>query len=247
MLSTLSIFFLSTQAANAVAQGIETVNSEVLCLPVQYQASFDGCANLGPAAYLSRMAKLGITFPLRPLPGTPPDTSLTYVDTRYGEVTHQNAPVFASLEDAVKKHNVARRIDSPYSFISYTDESVVDGKRYYMIEYGGWMTANDISRIGTPSLFQGLSFNQTPKRPVGWILYPTQTRHTPGFQKDDYTGREVYRYEVVQIYAVENFDGMDWYMIRPDEWVPERQDWQRFVARGNPHTPPPHRADKKQK
>jgi hypothetical protein len=42
-------------------------------------------------------------------------------------------PVFASLEDAIKKHNVARRIDSPYSFISYTDESVIDGKRYYMV------------------------------------------------------------------------------------------------------------------
>ncbi|HLE51094.1 MAG TPA: L,D-transpeptidase, partial [Anaerolineales bacterium] len=142
-----------------------------------------------------------------------------------------------------KKHNVARRIDSPYSFISYTDESVVDGKRYYMIEYGGWMTANDISRIGTPSLFQGLSFNQTPERPVGWILYPTRTKHTPGFQKDDYTGREVYRYEVVQIYAVENVDGMDWYMIRPDEWVPERQDWQRFVARVIPNPTPPDGVD----
>ena len=243
MLSTLSILLLSTQASIAVAQGVDSGNGEVLCLPNQYRVTSNDCANLGPAAYLSRMAKLGITFPLRPLPGTPPDTSLTYVDIRYGEVTHQNAPVFASLEDAIKKHNVARRIDSPYSFISYTDEAVIDGKRYYMVEYGGWMTANDVSRIGTPSLFQGLTFNQTPERPVGWVLYPTQTKHTPGFGKDDYTGREVYRYQVVQTYAVENVDGMDWYMIRPDEWIPERQDWQRFVARVIPNPTPPEGVD----
>src|SRR3990172_8704044 len=122
ILGTLSILILSTQAVNAVAQGVEPVHSEILCLPEQFQAPSDDCTNLGPAAYLSRMADLGITFPLRPSPGTSPDPSLTYVDIRYGEVTHQNAPVFSSLEDAIKKHNVARRIDSPYIFISYTDE-----------------------------------------------------------------------------------------------------------------------------
>ena len=243
LIGLLTFLVLSNQADIAKAQEAEPGNQDVLCLPSQFQVSSNDCANLGPAAYLSRMARLGITFPLHSLPGTPPDPSLTYVDIRYGEVTHQNAPVFASLEDAIKKHNVARRIDSPYSFISYTDESVVDGKRYYMVEVGEWMTANDVSRIGTPSLFQGLTFKQTPKHPFGWILFPTQTKRTPGFQKDDYTGREVNRYEVVQTYAVENVDGIDWYMIRPDEWIPEKQDYQRFIGRVIPNPTPPEGVD----
>ncbi len=214
-------------------------SGEVLCLPGNSQISADFCANLGPAAYISRMADLGITFPLQTSLGSSPDPSLTYIDIRYGEVTRQNAKVYTSLEDAIKNGSVARRIDSPYSFISYYDEAVVDGKRYYMVDYGGWMTANDISRIGTPSLFQGKAFTHTPDRSFGWISFPTQTKRSPGFESDDYTGREVYRYQEIQIYSTEEVDGIEWYMIGPDEWVPEKIDWQRIVGRVIPsHTPP---------
>jgi len=108
-----------------------------------------------------------------------------------------------------------------------------------MVEFGGWMTANDVSRIGSPSLFQGLQFDLTPDRPFGWILFPIQTKRTPGFQNEDPTGRELYRYQVVQIYAVENIDGIEWYMIRPDEWIPERQDYQRIIGRVLPNPVPP--------
>jgi hypothetical protein len=58
------------------------------------------------------------------------------------------------------------------------------------------MTANDVSRIGTPSLFQGLTFKQTPKHPFGWILFPTQTKRTL-FQKDALPD-EVNRWPVVR-------------------------------------------------
>ena len=218
---------------------VESFTGDVICLPGDYQAQSGTCSRLGPSAYLERMSRLGISFPLQPVDATSPDPSLTYVEIRYGEVVHQNAPVFASLEDAVKKGQVVRRIDSPFSFISYTDEAVVDGKRFYMVEFGGWMTANDVSRIGSPSLFQGLQFDLTPDRPFGWILFPIQTKRTPGFQNEDPTGRELYRYQVVQIYAVENIDGIEWYMIRPDEWIPERQDYQRIIGRVLPNPVPP--------
>jgi hypothetical protein len=217
----------------------ESYSGDLICLPDSFQTSSGDCQLLGPAAYLERMGQLGITFPLQPIRAQAPDPSLTYVDIRYGEVVTPNAPVFASLEDAMKHNTVARRIDSPYSFISYTDEAVVDGRRFYMVEYGGWMTANDISRIGAPSLFQGLNFRQTPALPFGWILYPTKVKRTPGTTSEDYTGREVYRYEVVQIFAAENVDGMEWYMIGPDEWIPEKQEWQRLIGRVIPNTTPP--------
>ncbi len=216
---------------------------EVLCLPGSFLHPNRDCSLLGPSAYLSRMEELGINFPLRPVAGTELDPSLTYVDIRYGEVVRQNAPVYASLDDAVKKGKVVRKIDSPYSFISYTDEAVVDGKRYYMVDFGGWMTANEISRIGTPSLFQGKAFNHTPDKSFGWISFPTQTKRTPGFEVDDYTGREVYRYEVVQIYATQQVNDIEWYMIGPDEWIPEKQDWQRLIGRVIPNSNPPEGVD----
>ncbi len=221
----------------------EPPEGAALCLPEHFRSTPGNCVVMGPAEYLTRMEKIGINFPLRPFPGKAPDPALTYVDIRYGEVVTPNAPVYASLEDAIDRKSVARRIDSPYSFISYTDEAVVDGKRYYMVEYGGWMTANDISRIGAPSYFQGLTFTRTPSQVFGWILYPIQTKRTPGTGQQDYTGRTLNRYEVVQVYDVETVDGVEWYMVGPDEWIPEVQEWQRYIGKVTPNPTPPEGVD----
>jgi hypothetical protein len=238
-------FVLSPNSVSADNEALNpgTTSTEVLCLPSSIPSSGTECEMLGPSAYLSRMSNMGVTFPLQSVSGQVPDSSLTYVDIRYGEVVRQNAPVYASLEDAVKKKNVVRKIDSPYSFISYTDEAVVEGKRYYMVDFGGWMTANDISRIGTPSLFQGRLFSNTPERSFGWISFPILTKRTPGFAVDDYTTHGVYRYEEVQIYATEVVDGIEWYMIGPDEWIPEKRDWQRIVGRVMVNPNPPEGVD----
>jgi len=228
-----------TYASTGSPSSSEDISGEVVCMPGQYLGSPEECTRFGPTAYQARMEKLGITFPLQPVEGQVPDPSLTYVDIRYGEVVHHNAPIYASLEDAVKKGQVVRKVESAYSFISYTDEAVIDGKRYYMVDAGGWMTANDISRIGTPSLFQGLTFSRTPSNPFGWIYYQVESKRTPGVQTEDYTGHQLYRYQVVTVYATKNIDGLDWYMIGPDEWIPEKQDYLRLIGRVLPNTSPP--------
>jgi hypothetical protein len=112
-----------------------------------------------------------------------------------------------------------------------------------MVDYGGWMTANDVSRVGAPSYFQGLEFDHTPKNSFGWILYPVDSKQTPGFQKDDYTGHQLQRYDVVQVYSVKHIDDMDWYMIGADEWIPEKQDYQRYIGRVIPAEKPPEGVD----
>jgi hypothetical protein len=213
----------------------EPRNGAVLCLPERFKVPPGECLNLGPGAYLSRMARAGIRYPLRAFPGKAPDPALTFVNIRYGQVVKTNAPVYASLEDAINRGTIVRYIDSPYSFISYLYDEVVDGNRYYMVDYGGWMTANEISRIGAPSYFQGLTFSRTPDIPFGWILYQVETKRTPGFQKSDYTGKYLYRYNVVQVYALETVDDLEWYMVGPDEWIPEKQEWMRLIGRVIPN------------
>jgi lipoprotein-anchoring transpeptidase ErfK/SrfK len=236
----LILFIIPIQAEAAPAsKNPQDSLGEILCLPDSFHQPDLDCELIGPAAYASRMADLGVEFPLKNVPGQKPDQSLTYVNIRYGEVVRQNAKVYASLDDAVKNGAVARRIDSPYSFISYMDEAVVDGNRYYMVDYGGWMTANDISRIGTPSLFQGLAFTSTPDQAFGWISFPTFTKQSPGFESEDYTNHELYRYEVVQIYSTQVIEGIEWYMVGPDEWIPEKRDWQRMIGRVLPNSTPP--------
>jgi hypothetical protein len=245
--ATLCTALLPTVVAHGAEERQEAISEpyggSVLCRPQRSEILAGNCLVMGPSAYVARMNELGITFPPRPFNGRPPDSSLTYVDYRYGQVVRPNAPVYASLEDALKRGNVIRRIDSPYSFISYQEEAVVDGKRFYMVDYGGWMTANEISRIGSPSLFQGLTFQKTPERSFGWILYPVQVQRTPGLASQDFTGRELFRYELVQVYTIERHDDMDWYLIGPDEWIPEKQGYQRLIGRVIPNPVPPEGVD----
>lgn len=213
----------------------------VLCLPGVYLDGAAGCAPLGPSVYLNRLAEKGFAFPQAPLPALRPDPALTYVNVRYGLVNKPNAPVYGSLDDALKGNRRAavRRIDAIFSYVSYTDEVVVDGKRFYMIEPGAWMTANDVVRLGSVPLFQGLTFSRTPDRPFGWVLTylsngPVVTRRTPGAAADETNGRILNNHEIVQIYAVEMVKGEDWYMVGPDEWLPDK-----VVARVIPNTTPP--------
>lgn len=244
VISTILFFRYASAQVERKQSTDELPQGDVLCIPGQPSLSKD-CLVLGPSSYSNRMAKFGITFPMSPLPAIKPDPSLTYIDIRYGRVVTPNAPVYGSLEAAVnhKKSEAIRHIDSPYAFISYTDEMIVNNKRFYMVEYGGWMTAGDISRIGAPSTFQGLVFRKTPARPFGWILYPVQAKRTPGFQNQDYVERQYNRYDVVQIFDTIHLDNMDWYMVAPDLWIPEKQEWQRLVGRVFPNTIPPQGVD----
>jgi hypothetical protein len=212
-----------------------------LCLPGIYLLDPGDCVPAGPSAYLNQMAEIGITFPIPPPPGVNPDFNYTYVDYHYGLVRNFNAPVYGSIEDAVanKKNKAINRIDSGFSYISYTDEAVVDGKRVYQIDPGAWMTANDVTRIGAVPLFQGLTFTRTPDNAFGWILSflspdPVETKRIPGYQTDDYTGHILNHHDVVWVFDQKTVGDSDWYMIAPDEWLPAK-----VVARVIPNTNPP--------
>ena len=101
------------------------------------------------------------------------------------------------------------------------------------------MTANDISRLGTVPLFQGLTFQRKPSVPFAWVLGfmndgPIETKRTPGYGVQDYTGRILAHHAIVNVYAEQEVDGTPWYMIGPNEWVPEK-----VLARVVPNTTPP--------
>jgi hypothetical protein len=236
----LAILHLFTPSRTLAAEKEnEPYSGAVLCtFDRRAKTQPDGCPWQGAGAYLARMMRLGV-YPRQPLPGKAPDPALTLLDIRYGQVKTPDAPVYASLQDALERGTVARRIDSPYSFISYTDEAVIDGKRFYQIEIGGWMTANDVSRIGALPTFQGLTFDRTPQHAFGWILYPLQSKRTPGFAKQDYLAKTYSRYQVVRVYAAEVIEDMEWYMIGAQEWIPEKQDWRRLIGRVLPNPQPP--------
>ena len=81
------------------------------------------------------MARQGVIFPTPPLPAAPPDFDLTYANVAYGQVRTKNAPVYGSIEDALEFQEQQRHqhINASFSYISYTDETFIDGKRLYMV------------------------------------------------------------------------------------------------------------------
>jgi len=212
-----------------------------LCLPGTYNNLQTSCSTLGPSSYLTLQGSSGISFPIEPVPTKRPSYSLNYVNYKYGKVRTPNAPVYSSIEDALKarKNKAIHRIDSDFSYISYLQEEYINGKRLYMIDPGEWMTANDIIRVSVP-VFQGLLFSSTPPRPFGWVLTylsPTpfvETKKTPGYKIDDYTGHYLKNHEIVWVYDETELNGEEWYLIAPDEWVPHY-----VVARVIPNNTPP--------
>lgn len=234
----LSAVFLAAPGPAAAQEGDVALP---LCLPGIYLQEPGDCAAYGPSQYLTQMAASGITFPIPPPPGSKPDFSLTNTTTRYGEVRTRNAPVYGSMEDALanKKKDAVRKIDSSFAYISYYEDAVVDGKRVYQIEPGSWMTAVDISRIGAVPLFQGLTFNRTPERPFGWVLTyltagPVETKRTPGYEGQDFTGHFLNDHEVVWSFQTQVIGDMEWYLVAPDEWIPSSA-----LARVIPNATPP--------
>jgi hypothetical protein len=164
------------------------------------------------------MAELGIFFPPSPLPAKPPAPKLASVPYHYARVVKENAPVFISLEDAIRGENVFRRIEPGFDFVTYIDQAEVDGKRYFMIDQGIWMRGSDLSRISVTSSFQGLIFQETPKNAFGWMRNQAEIRRTPGYEPQDYTGKTLNRYDLVQVYKAEKVGDMDCY-FSPDQWV----------------------------
>lgn len=234
--------FMDYQPAIASANHQEKSAPKALCMPGIYLNEPGDCLLAGPAAYLTEMAAMGLTFPLAPLAYTPIDPALGSVNVRYAEVRTANAPVFGSIEDAVgyKKKNAVQTLNGQTVYISYTDEQEVSGKKLYMVGPNLWMTGNDLSRIGALPQSQGLTFQQTPATAFGWVLSyfapapQIETKRTPGAEQQDYTGRLLNLYDVVQIFSEVQVGNEQWYLIGPDEWVQ-----QKYVAKVTPNPVPP--------
>lgn len=215
--------------------------AESVCLPGAYPNITSDCLPSGPAQVLTHLAENGFTYPVAPLAARSPDIALTIVPSLYAQVRERNAPVYGTLEDAIagKYNSAASYIDSAFSYVSYYQDTVVDGARFYEIDTNAWMTANDVIRV-TPPRFQGYTFSSTPAQTFGWVLtYLSQsgyveTKRTPGDANQDYTNHQLKNHDLIWVYGTAAIGESEWYLVGPDEWLPES-----VVARVIPNTTPP--------
>jgi lipoprotein-anchoring transpeptidase ErfK/SrfK len=123
-----------------------------------------------------------------------------------------------------------------FVYVSYIDRVESNGV-YYMLQNGGWIPGKG-SRIGEYSRFQGLQFSSTPRNSFAWPL-PFYTDSIPVFRAPSFgaplANRVIYPYaEVVQVYAAQSGDGVEWNLIGSDQWVEAR-----IFATVTPNTTPP--------
>jgi hypothetical protein len=207
----------------------EPDSGAAVCAPGVYLSTPDGCAVLGPAAYLTELARSGLTIPPRPLPASKPDPGLTQLPYRYFHVSDDEyVPIYGA---PCQTGGSGQQFMPGFVYVSYVDRNEECGV-YYLLQNGGWIPGKG-ARVSEISAFQGLTFESTPRNSFGWPFEQIPVLAAPGYGAAG-TGEQMYPFLVVQIYATQSVDGTDWYMIGPDRWLEGRK-----VARVTPNPTPP--------
>jgi lipoprotein-anchoring transpeptidase ErfK/SrfK len=195
----------------------EPESGAVVCEPAAYLTTSTDCMQLGPSQYLNEMAKLGMTFPPRPLPAYKPDPSLTQLPYKYYHLNDEYVPIYSSPG---QKGSGVNQFPPGFVYVSYTD--VWDQAGYYfLLENGGWIPGKG-SRVGEISNFQGLAFHSTPHNSFGWTFEQIPVKSAPGYSAPD-TGVWLSPFSIVQIYDTQTVDNADWNLIGLNQWVEARK------------------------
>jgi hypothetical protein len=210
----------------------EPYAGEVLCVPGAYLETPQDCLALGPSAYLTELAKMGITLPPPPLATFNPPLDYSIVPYEYIKVTTKSAvPIYNSVEDG-GAGVVARMMGFGFRYMAIKQRVDSAYGIYYQFQTGEWIWGGDVSRV-SPPFFEGLLFRQNPRLPFGWILEDTQSKTLPG-PDGVKTGHTLRRFDIVYVYQTTRIGDVDWYLIGPDEWVE-----MRYLAKVNFNPLPP--------
>ncbi len=162
-----------TVDSKSLAQGTESESGAVVCSPNVYFTPPDDCLPTGPSTYLTDMAKLGLTFPPRPLTFFRPDPGLTKLPYYYFHLDKDTVPVLNGPAGTASGQSYL----PGFVYVSYVDRVDTGHGIYYMLPSGGWIPGKG-ARVGEYSIFQGLQFNLTPNNSFAWPL-PFYTNSVP--------------------------------------------------------------------
>ncbi|HEX3050342.1 MAG TPA: L,D-transpeptidase family protein [Aggregatilineaceae bacterium] len=108
-------------------------------------------------------------------------------------------------------------IDAGFNFI--TPRTVTD--TWTEINANEWIETRYLQWV-EPSTFTGVFIQSEPARPFGWILKDLYASATPGGEQVISRDMLLFRYQLMNIYATVNVNGLDWYLVAPGKWVEQR-------------------------
>ncbi len=215
--------------------GTEPPAGSVVCPPAVYATAPSDCLPLGPSQTLAGMAATGVPYPAIPLPAFSPAADLVEIPYQYFMLTQENAAfyLFSSLEDAMSSSVSGQHLGPGEVIVSYQDRVENDSGVFYQLRSGYWVRGDFGGRLAMHRPFQGLLFSSTPHNAFGWVLGDIASTTAPSFSAP-LSGNSYHRYNLVQVYASREAEGITWLMIGLNEWLDYRQ-----VARVEPRTVPP--------
>ena len=209
---------------------------DYVCAPRLQLRQPQRCPGHGPAAKLSKLARLGLLSP-RPLPLAEIDPLLSYVPFSYVRAGSGATPLYTSYEDAVRGGGGASSMSDGFVYLSYFNREEDSGVTVYSTG-NGYVRSDDVSRVSQLPRSPGLQFERTPDRPFAWTISGGLcTSEEPAGPLGDHTACFT-RHSVVQIYDTQRVGDWDWYMIGPNQWIE-----QRFLAVVDPDPTPPEGVD----
>jgi lipoprotein-anchoring transpeptidase ErfK/SrfK len=228
------LFLLALTSRPVSAQSPEPYSGSPLCQPDAYLVQPTDCVPGGPSSVLTDLARSGMSYPLRPLPGHKPPLDLTQSPVSLAKINlpaTESASVYTSLDEAVNGGSPSRTISAgQLRYVSIINVARgPNDKPYVQLKSGEWMRASPAAY----PLFQGLVFSRTPANSFGWMVDHAYPRSAPGYANPE-VGEKLYRETAVQIYQVQQADGQDWYQIGPGQWM-ER----RYIRQVRINTTPP--------
>lgn len=206
-----------TALAQEAAPPAESESGGIVCEPGVYLFAPHDCLPFGPSVYLTDLARLGITFPPRPLPVSKPDPNLTLLPYHYFHLDIDFVPIYSAPGE---KGPGGQQFPPGFVYISYVERVEQNGV-YYRMENGGWIAGKG-ARVSEISTFQGLAFTSNPRSSFGWAFEQIPVMTAAGYNAGK-TGKQIYPFQTIPIYNTQIVENEEWYMIGPDQWLEGRK------------------------
>lgn len=240
LFTILTLALSALPSPNSVAHASQTPENNsgaVVCPPAAYLQTPEDCSPLGPSQTLTELARMGIEMPLRPLQISRPDPVLNELPYHYYKINNTGTAFYPSLDAAIAKSGGQILPPGAFFYVVYTEPIPTKKGTYFLLPSGVYMPG-DGSRVSISTPFPGVEVHSTPRNSFGFVFNPTSIRREPNEMGYNVPIGQLkpstQDYPIVQIYAKENVEGTNWYLIGPDEWVLGRD-----VAVVTPNITPP--------
>ncbi len=187
----------------------------ITTVPVSASVDFSVCEGAEPLQPVSQdCVQVMESFPEPTVLPITPDL-FTLSNYSFWHVNRDGAPVFAAPGGGV-----TRDMGPGFNFVNVIDSESSEG--WVKISTGEWMRTSDV-KFYRASNFQGVRILNGLENRFAWVLGDLFSSPYPGAPQDPNTGRLLFRYDMVNIFAeTVGEDGWRWYMIGPDQWVEQR-------------------------